>query len=158
MENSTGQAVSSEQWLAYLAQGGTLKTLRNIDEPQLDTVYSVAYSRFNSGHYEDALMMFRHLCLLDHTQYAYFLGLGLAQFELSQFNRAAATLTHAAKLDRSNPEALLIAGKCFVELKRWPLADSALAEALTRATGSDRWQSEQQEIQQLLTQIGRKPD
>ena len=153
MENSTGQTASTAQWLNYLAKGGTVKALRNIDQAQLNTVYSVAYSRFNAGQYEDALMMFRHLCLLDHSQYAYFLGLGLAQFALSQFNLAAATLAHAAKLDSSQPEASLIMGKCFIELERWSLAESALSEALTRAASSDRWQGEEQDSQQLLTQV-----
>lgn len=150
MDNKADQPTPAPLWLAYLAKGGTMREIRNMDQSQLDAMYKVAYARFNSGQFREALMVFRHLCLLDHTCYSYFLGLGLSQYELSWFAQAAATLTHAEKLDSKDPRASLVMARCFVEMKRWPLAEKSLSEAVFRAGQSGRWRVVLKQAQQLL--------
>ncbi|WP_419835570.1 SycD/LcrH family type III secretion system chaperone [Endozoicomonas atrinae] len=151
MDNKADQPSPASLWLAYLAKGGTMKELRNMDQSQLDAMYKVAFAQFNSGHFTEALKVFRHLCLLDHTRYSYFLGLGLSQYELSLFAQAAATLAHAEKLDQKDPRASLMMAKCFVEIKRWSLAQKALSETVTRASQSDRWKDELQQAEKLIS-------
>ena len=156
MDNIADESTSAPLWLDYLAKGGTVREIRNMDQSQLDTMYKVAYARFNSGQHKEALMVFRHLCLLDHTRCSYFLGLGLSQYELSQFAQAAATLVHAEKLDNQDPRASLVMAKCFVEMQRWPLAEKSLSEAVFRAGQSGRWRVVLKQAQQLLGFVGSK--
>ncbi|WP_257294825.1 hypothetical protein [Endozoicomonas sp. YOMI1] len=156
MDNKADQPSSAPLWLAYLAKGGTMKELRNMDQSQLDAMYRVAFAQFNSGHYNDALKIFRHLCLLDHTSYSYFLGLGLSQYELSLFAQGAATLAHGEKLDQKDPRASLMMAKCFIEIERWSLAQKALSEAVMRASQSARWKDELQQAKKLTSFVGGK--
>ncbi|KEI72426.1 CDC27 family protein [Endozoicomonas elysicola] len=156
MDNKADQPSSASLWLAFLAKGGTMKEIRKMDQSQLDAMYKVAYARFNSGQFRDALKVFRYLCLLDHTCYSYFLGLGLSQYELSQFAQAAATLAHAEKLDEKDPRASLMMAKSFIEIERWPLAQKALAEAVLRASQSARWKDELQQAKKLISFVGNK--
>ncbi|MFK0572373.1 hypothetical protein [Endozoicomonas sp.] len=154
MDKQTTSPSPAPPWLAYLAQGGTMKELRNIDQSQLDAIYQVAYGRFNSGLFNESLILFRHLCLLDHTHYGYFLGLGMVQFELQQFAQAAATLSHAEKLDAEDPRASVMMAKCFIELKKRPLVANALSEAISRAGRSERWHKELEQARRLMNYVG----
>ena len=142
--------------LDYMARGGTIKDLRNMDQSQLDTIYQVAFARFNSGQFREALQMFRHLCLLDHTCYAYFLGLGMAQYQLGDYAQAGATLAHGEKLDDSDPRASLMLAHCFAELELWSLARQTLSEVVLRASISGRWQDEAQQAEKLLLKVNNK--
>lgn len=137
-------------WLAYLAKGGSLRELRGLDSSQLETMYKVAFSRFNSALYEDALLIFRHLCLLDHNNYRYFLGLGATQAEMQHYAQAAATLAHAIKLERDDPRASIAMGGCFIELRQMALAKQALSEAIKRAEKTKKWSQELKKARQLM--------
>lgn len=142
-------------WLAYLAKGGSMRELRGLDKSQLEAMYKVAHGRFSSALYEDALLIFRHLCLLDHSNYSYFLGLGATQSEMHLYAQAAATFAHAEKLDIDDPRASLAMGGCFIELKRMSLARQALNNAIKRAERSQnssvpRWEQELKKAQQLM--------
>lgn len=141
---------SASLWLAYLAKGGSMRELRGLSESQLEAMYKVAYSRFNSALYEDALMIFRHLCLLDHNNYSYFLGLGATLAEMHCYAQAAATLTHAEKLNKRDPRASLVMGGCFVEMKKMALARQALTNAIQRAEKSKEWSQELKKARHLM--------
>ena len=156
MDNKADQSSPLSNWLAYLAEGGTVKEIRKMDQSQLDAIYTVAYTRFNSGQYEDAVKFFRHLCLLDHARYSYFLGLGLSQYGLSWFAQAAATFFHAQKLNDEDPRASLMMAKSFVEIERWSLAQQALSETVLRASRSVRWKDELQQAQKLISVVANK--
>ncbi|MGB0361257.1 MAG: tetratricopeptide repeat protein, partial [Endozoicomonas sp.] len=130
--------------------------LRNISQSQLDEAYKVAFTQFNSGQYKDAVTIFRHLCLMDHTCHRYFLGLGMSLFQLSRFDLAIAALSYAEKLDLKDPRASLIMGKCFKEMNQKPLALKALAESIFRAKQGARWKNEFQIGQRLFTALKHK--
>ena len=140
-------------WLAYLAKGGSIGRLQGLDQSQLEAMYKVGHGRFASGHYEEALPIFRQLCLLDHHSYQYFLALGATQSELHRYAQAAATLNHAQQLDRDDPRASLAMGGCFIELKQFSLARQALTTAITRAERSKSWARELKKARQLMIYI-----
>ena len=137
-------------WLAYLAKGGSMRELRGLDEKQLEAMYKVAYGRHSSGLYDDALLIFRHLCLLDHRNYSYFLGLGITQSKMGQYAQAAATLSYAQRLDKKDPRAPLAMGGCFIELKKGDLAKQALTSAISRAEKSECWKLELKKAHKLM--------
>lgn len=100
--------------------------------------------------------MFRYLCLLDHTSYSYFLGLGLSQYGLSWFAEAAATFSHAEKLNDKDPRASLMMAKSFVEIERWQLARKALSEVVRRANQSAEWANELKQVKTLISFVDGK--
>ncbi|OED40826.1 hypothetical protein ACH42_15775 [Endozoicomonas sp. (ex Bugula neritina AB1)] len=140
-------------WLAYLAKGGSMKELRGIDQAQLDVMYAIAYGRYNSALYNDSLLIFKHLCLLDHINAKYFLGLGVTQVALHQYAQAAATLNHAEKLNNKDPRASLAMAGCFVEMRKLPLAKQALKTAIKRAKQSKKWEQELIKAKQLMVYV-----
>ena len=137
--------------LSWMAQGGTFKDMKHLSQHQLGVIYKMAYSRFNSGQYREAVTIFRHLCLMDHTRSLYFLGLGMSFFELSRFDLAIAALEHGKKLDKGDPRASLMMGKCFKEVGQTELAIQALSESLLRAKKDNRWSKEHQQAEYLLS-------
>ncbi len=150
MESKTAHPSSEDLWLACLAKGGSMKELRGMGQRQLDAMYRIAYGRYDSGQYKDALLIFRHLCLLEHSEYRYFLGLGVTQVALEQFAQAAATLSYAESLSDKDPRASLAMAGCFVEMRNLSLAQLALVTAIKRARQSSRWKPEQTKAEQLL--------
>lgn len=140
----------SNLWLAYLAKGGSMKELRGLDNTQLEAMYKVAYGRYSSGLYDDSLMVFRHLCLLDHRNYQYFLGLGVTQSKLQQYTQAVATLSYAGRLDKADPRADVAMAGCFIELKKGNLAKQVLATAIAKAEKSEHWKQELKKARQLM--------
>lgn len=155
MDAKASHPSSTDLWLAFLAKGGSMKELRGIDQKQLEAMYRIAYGRYDSGLYNDSLLIFRHLCLLDHSEYRFFLGLGVTQVALKQYAQAAATLSHAEKLDPSDPRASLSMAGCFIEMKKLPLARQALKVTMLRAKKSDQWQQELAKAKQLMRYAGK---
>ncbi len=143
----------NNHWLSFLARGGTVRDGRHIDQTVLDAIYKVAFGRFQSGVFQDALLMFRYLCLLDHRRYDYFLGLGGAQAKLGFYDQAAATLAYAEQLSDGDPRASLEMGHCFVEMKQLNLAEQALDETIRRSILSKQWFNELDRARQLMNYV-----
>ncbi|WP_067584281.1 tetratricopeptide repeat protein [Endozoicomonas ascidiicola] len=150
------QPTTASNVLGWMAQGGTFQKLRNISQSQLDEAYKVAFTQFNAGQYKDAVTIFRHLCLMNHTCHRYFLGLGMSLFELGRFDLAIASLSYAEKIEPKDPRASLVMGKSFKAMNQKTLALKSLSEAIFRAQKGVRWQSELHIAQRLYAALKNK--
>ena len=156
MDNKADQPSSAPLWLAYLAKGGTMKELCNMGQSQLDAMYRVAFARFNSGKFNDSSKIFRNLCLLDHTCYPYFLGLGLSQYELSRFAQSLAVLKYAEGLAHQDSGALLGMARCYMEMQCWFEAEGVLKKVLARSANVKCDQGHRHHARKLLARIARQ--
>jgi len=114
------------QLAQQFAQGTSLGTIRGLSPEHMEAIYSVAYNLYKNGRYEDALKVFKFLCLHDHLQGKFWMGLGATQQMLKQFKQAGTTYGYAYMLDSDNPQIPLHAADCFLADGNLPHAESAL--------------------------------
>lgn len=136
-------------WQAYLNKGGTLGNLRDMSSDQMEAMYTLGFGQFDTGHYAEALKVFRYLALLDHWNPRYFLAIGYCLYQLAQFADAIPALSYAERLDTEDPRPSLCMTECFISLKNRKLAKKALGQAVNRLNNSKGWNLERKQAKQL---------
>jgi type III secretion system low calcium response chaperone LcrH/SycD len=139
----------------HLAAGGTLKTLANLGDEELEAVYSVAYNHFQAKKYDQAIDIFKFLCLYDHTEPRWVYGLAASQQEKQDYEAAINSYALATLLDVEDPKPQIQAGYCLLALERWPEAQSALEGALI-ACGTDSAHAEPRRQAETLLAAAKK--
>ena len=114
----------------------TLKQLKGVTNDELEAVYSLAFSHYQTGKYEDAHKLFQFLVLFDHLNAKYWFGLGATQQALKDFKNAAVSYGYCSFLKLDNPKPQLHAAECFLALGDKRSAASAL-EALNEYCPKD---------------------
>ena len=71
-----GSPLTVEQVAELIANGASIGSLIGMDEERLEILYAVAYSLYNSEKYDEAVKVFRALCVYDGTQVRFWIGLG----------------------------------------------------------------------------------
>ena len=97
---------------AFVEDGATLKEVKGISNEELNAVYSLAYSYYSTGRYEDALKLFKFLVLFDHMSQKFWIGLGSTQQMLKHYDEAIAAYAQAAFFDLDNPKPMYYAALC----------------------------------------------
>lgn len=140
-----------ERWLnlAYLANGGVIKESLGLTKNQMNTIYKVGYGHYYSSRYQDALIIFRYLSLLDHRCHAYLLGLGSTLKSMQKYEQALSVLSCAEQADKNDPRATVCKAACFIELKDAQSAAILLSEAEKKAGKDRKWSELRQQIQKL---------
>ena len=104
----------------------TLGELKGISRQELEAVYSLGFTHYRTGRYEDAGKLFQFLVLFDHLNAKYWLALGAVQQVAKDFRGAIASYGYASFLDLENPKPQLHAAECFLALGDKQNAASAL--------------------------------
>jgi len=94
------------------ANGEPLKAAKGISDEELNAVYSLAYSYYSTGRYEEALKLFKFLVLFDHMSQKFWIGLGSTQQMLKNYDEAIAAYAQAAFFDLDNPKPMYYAALC----------------------------------------------
>lgn len=97
-----------------LMKGEPLKMAKGISDEELNAVYSLAYSYYSTGRYDEALKLFKFLVLFDHMSQKYWIGLGSAQQMLKNYDEAIAAYAQAALFDLENPKPMYYAALCYL--------------------------------------------
>ncbi|MDF5955005.1 SycD/LcrH family type III secretion system chaperone [Pseudomonas aeruginosa] len=77
---------------AFLRDGGTLAMLRGLSEDTLEQLYALGFNQYQAGKWDDAQKIFQALCMLDHYDARYFLGLGACRQSLGLYGAGPAEL------------------------------------------------------------------
>ena len=115
------QSQNSEQLASiteYLLTGGTLGEVKEVNQATMTSIYNMAYTQYQNGHYDEAAKGFQYLCFYDHWNAEYFLCLGACQQMMRLFGQAIKTFEYAARMDIKNPLAKVYIGDCFLALKQ----------------------------------------
>lgn len=107
--------VADEVW-SFFKEGGTFGMLQNINKEQIEQIYTVAYYQYDSGDYKNAQKTFQMLCLLDHFQGRFFLGLGACSQQLEQYQTAIESYQSAAVIDFEDPRPIYYLGECYIKI------------------------------------------
>ena len=111
---------------AFLEDAATLGELKGISRQELEAVYSLGFTHYRTGRYEDAAKLFQFLVLFDHLEPKYWLGVGAIQQVRKDYQGAIASYGYSSFLDLSNPKPQLHAAECFLALGDKVNAASAL--------------------------------
>ena len=117
------------------ASGRTLADIHGITLQDLEAVYSVAFNLYNNQRYDEAVKVFKFLCMHDHFQEKYWMGLGATHQMMKDFKLAASAYGYAYILDSDNPKPPLHAADCFMADGNTKDAESALNLVLELTKG-----------------------
>ena len=134
----TGAAEDSERELeAFLSDGGTLAMLRDISSDQLEQLYSLGFNQYQAGKWEEAHKVFQSLCVLDHYDARFFLGLGACRQSMGRFEEAVQSYSYGTLLDMNEPRFPFHAAECHVQMGNLAAAESGFYMAQTLAVQAE---------------------
>ncbi len=110
-----------------LADMGTIRELKGLTDGEMEAVYSLGFSFYNTGRYDDAEKVFRFLVLFDHLNARYWTGLGAVQQVKKLYGDAITSYGYASFLDLENPKPQYFAAECFLAMGDKDNALSAIA-------------------------------
>jgi type III secretion system low calcium response chaperone LcrH/SycD len=140
-----------ENLVKHFSEGGTLGTMLQIGDEELEAMYAVAYSQYSARKYDQAIDIFKFLCLYDHNEARWFYGLGVAQQAKEDYAAAVNSYAVATLLDVDDPRPQAQAGYCLLALEKWPEARSALEGALMTCGQQPQFADVRRQAEALLT-------
>jgi len=114
------------QLAEQFAKGRTLGDIHGLNPQDLEAIYSVAFNLYNNAKFDEALKVFKFLCLHDHFSQKFWMGMAATQQMLKKYREAATSYGYAYILDSNNPRAPLHAADCFMAYGNLKDAESAL--------------------------------
>ena len=116
-----------EEAAKAFAEMGTVREMKGITDAEMEAIYSMGYSFYTTGRYDDAEKVFRFLVLFDHLNAKYWIGLGAVQQVKKLYGDAIVSYGYASFLDLENPKPQYHAAECFLALGDKENALSSLA-------------------------------
>lgn len=102
--------------LKDFAAGKTLGEMRGFTPDELEAVYSVGYTYYRTGRFEDAEKLFRFVCLFDHVTSKYWLALGAVLQAQRKFRDAIKPYGCAMLFDIKDPRPYFHLAECQLAL------------------------------------------
>ena len=109
-----------------IENASTMKQLKGVTNDELEAVYSLAFSYYQTGKYEEAHKLFQFLVLFDHLNAKFWFGLGAVQQAEKNFKDAVVSYGYCSFLKLDNPKPQLHAAECFLAMGDKRSAASAL--------------------------------
>ena len=101
---------------SLVKDGSTLKQLKGVSNDELEAVYSLAFSYYRTGKFDEALKLFQFLVLFDHLNAKYWFGQGATQQALKDYQSAVVSYGYCSFLKLDNPKPQLHAAECFLAM------------------------------------------
>lgn len=99
------------------AAGATVGTVCNIQQEQLEAGYTLGYNLYTAGNYADAETMFRALCLYDHNDERFWMGLAGSRQALGDLAGAVDAYGMAGMAGAlGDPTPFVHAGLCYMKM------------------------------------------
>lgn len=133
-----------------MKNGKTIGELKGFNKKEMEAVYNVAYSTYNSGDYAKAHQIFQFLCQFYHIEKKYWMGLGSCRQMLKRYVDAIDAYSYAMLLDVNDPRPPLQAADCHIALGDKTKAISALTAAIEWSSDQPKYQTVKQRAQALL--------
>ncbi|AIW14366.1 SycD/LcrH family type III secretion system chaperone [Vibrio tubiashii] len=120
---------------SFLEEGGTIKMLHDVSPDTIEHIYAVGYNFFQSGKTDQAAKVFQLLCMLDHYQARFFVGLGAARQEMGEYLEAIDAYSYAALVDINDPRPPFHSAECHLKLEQLTEAESGFYSAKEMSAG-----------------------
>ena len=96
---SSEQDITEQALEAFMQDGGTLAMLNEVSSDTLEQLYALGFNQYDASKYEEAHKIFQALCVLDHYEARFFLGLGACRQALGQHQLAIDSYSYGAMMD-----------------------------------------------------------
>ncbi|MCB1180578.1 MAG: SycD/LcrH family type III secretion system chaperone [Chlamydiia bacterium] len=96
-----------------MPNSGTLSEAFDVSEEDLEGLYADAYAHYNGERYDDALLNFKWLVILDPFVQKYWMGLGGTHQMREEYKKALKSYAMAAVVDSDDPYPHYYAGLCY---------------------------------------------
>ena len=137
----TKPVLSPEALLALwqaLENGPTAKEIAAVDDACVESLYALGHDLYKAENFRDAEAVFRALAFLNPKDRRFWMGLGGARQGLGHFSEASDAYQLAALASGlGDPEPLLYAAQCFLQMKKKDEAKAGLEAVLRTGDPSD---------------------
>lgn len=111
-----------------------LAAVVGMGEGEIEAIYAIGHGFYAGGSYQDAVDIFKFLCMHRHMDHRFWMGLGAASQLLKDYQTAITAYRTCAMLDLSDAQVPLRAAECFTAIGDAEQARLAL-EAVTVVAG-----------------------
>jgi type III secretion system low calcium response chaperone LcrH/SycD len=122
-----------------MVHGGSIAEVRGVTPEELEAVYAIAYAEYGQKHLDKAEALFRFLCTFDHRVAKYWIGLGATRQELKEWQPAMMAYVMAGMFDAKDPVPALQTGDCLLAIGKFEKAETALKDAVHRASQDPKY-------------------
>jgi type III secretion system low calcium response chaperone LcrH/SycD len=140
--------------LTLVMNGATMADAKGVTEKQVEGLYALAYQVYQAGDYARAEAVFATLCLLNHLEKRFWLGLGGSRQQLGKHAQAAQAYGMAAMQDLLDPVPPLHAGMCFIALQDKENAANAFRQTVLAAGDKPDKSAYREQGQAMLDLLG----
>lgn len=130
---------SIEQKIRDAVLGGekTIKDVVGFQDAQIEFLYSIAFNLYNQQRYSESGMFFSMLCLCDHRQTRFWLGLGACRQKNGLYNAAVAAYRMAMETGNGDLRAAMHAAECYIAMGLPESAIEVITTTLAEVDGDD---------------------
>ncbi|EDR9399146.1 TPA: SycD/LcrH family type III secretion system chaperone [Salmonella enterica subsp. enterica serovar Frintrop] len=102
----------SNNLIKAIQNGATLKDLNGISDDAMQEIYSLAYDCYQTGKFNDALVLFRFLYIYDFYNHEYALGIGAVLQIQKKYSKAIDFYALAYSLSECDFRPMFYTGEC----------------------------------------------
>ncbi len=129
-QNEQEMAEMAKDLAEHLQAGGTVGAFLDLNDDELEAIYAAGYNQFAARKFDQAIDIFKLLCLYDHFEERWYYSLGVAQQGKGDYAEALKAFSIATVLDMMDPKPQAQAGYCLMALGHKDEAKSALEGAI----------------------------
>lgn len=119
-----------DDFLRQVAEEKTLQQIAHVGDETLEKMYQAAKWLYNDKQFKQAAESFGFLTLLNPTRYAFWLGLGNAEFYNKQYEAALLAYAFCCETNPEDPTCHLFSCRCYEQINEIDNAVNALDLAL----------------------------
>jgi type III secretion system low calcium response chaperone LcrH/SycD len=105
-----------EDIMQYFAECGIFQDLLEVGDDFMVTLYALAHQAYQNNKYKEATQMFSVLCMMNHLERKYWLGLGASLQMEKKYTSALECYGLAVLLNYKEPDAHLYTAECMLAL------------------------------------------
>lgn len=128
-----------ETFKPFLTNGVPLYLLRGVSKQDLDALYVMAYNLYSEKKYQRAFQIFQAIALYNHFDKRGWMGSAACCQLLGNYRAAVSCYAYASLIDAEDPVPLFHAIECYIALKSYDEAHSALGAMLLLAEKNSKF-------------------
>ncbi|MCX6957336.1 MAG: SycD/LcrH family type III secretion system chaperone [Verrucomicrobiae bacterium] len=128
-----------ETFKPLLTQGVPLYLSRGLTEQDLDALYIIAYNLYSEKKYQRAVKIFETISFYNHFDKRGWIGTAACYQVLGRYNDAILCYSSASLIDIEDPLPIFHSIECYIVLKRYSEARSALEVILLLTQENDEF-------------------
>lgn len=90
----------------------TIRETKGITSAEMEAMYSLGFNFYRTGRLDEAEKVFKFLCIYDHLNPKYWIGLGACHQVNKNYEAAITAYGYGSFLDLDNPKPMFYAAEC----------------------------------------------